>query len=58
MRILEEEEKFIQKKRDDEKTSRKNLFPPFTGRKQVDMKTILWNMRLKRYFLKAQFQKR
>ena len=40
MRILEEEEKFIQKKRDDEKLQEK-LVSPFTGRKQVDMKPSL-----------------
>ena len=40
MRILEEEEKFIQKKRDDEKLQEK-LVSPFTGKKQVDMKPSL-----------------
>ena len=40
MRILEEEEKLIQKKKDDEKLQEK-LASPFTGRKQVDMKPSL-----------------
>ena len=40
MRILEEEEKLIQKKRDDEKLQEK-LVSPFTGKKQVDMKPSL-----------------
>ena len=40
MRILEKEEKFIQKKRDDEKLQEK-LVSPFTGKKQVDMKPSL-----------------
>ena len=40
MRILEEEDKLIQKKRDDEKLQEK-LVAPFTGKKQVDMKPSL-----------------
>ena len=40
MRILEEEEKLIQKKSDDEKLQEK-LVSPFTGKKQVDMKPSL-----------------